>query len=46
MRSDRVELHDRADKYPEKVEEMSARWEAWAKRAKVKPWPYKIAGEK
>ncbi len=40
MSKDRVELHDLANKHPEKVAELSAKWEAWAARAYVKPWPW------
>ncbi|MFW6218887.1 MAG: arylsulfatase [Bacteroidota bacterium] len=37
---DRTEVHNLAGKYPEKVDEMAAQWEEWAKRVHVKPWPY------
>jgi len=40
MKKDRAELHDLSKKYPERVKEMAEKWEAWAKRAKVKPWPW------
>jgi len=46
MSKDRSELNNLADKHPEKVKELAAKWEAWAKRAKVKPWPYKTEGDK
>ena len=42
MRTDRTELNNLAKKKPEKVEELIAKWEAWAVRAKVKPWPWKF----
>ncbi len=42
MSNDRSELHDLAKQHPEKVQQLAGRWEAWAVRAKVKPWPYKI----
>jgi arylsulfatase len=42
MRVDRTELHDLSATHPEKVAELSAKWEAWAVRAHVKPWPWKI----
>ncbi len=42
MSKDRSELTDLAGEYPDKVAQLSAKWEAWAVRAKVKPWPYKI----
>lgn len=41
MEADRTEMHNLAAKYPEKVAELSAKWEKWARRAKVKPWPWK-----
>ena len=37
--ADRAEQHDVAAKYPDRVREMTAQWEAWAKRASVLPWP-------
>jgi arylsulfatase len=36
---DRTELNDVADSMPDKVREMSARWDAWAERAGVLPYP-------
>ena len=45
MSVDRVELHNLAGKHPEKVAELSAKWEKWAVRAHVKPWPWKFASE-
>jgi arylsulfatase len=41
--TDRAELHDLAAKYPDRVRELSAQWEAWAKRADVLPWPVNAA---
>jgi len=41
MKSDRTELHDLASKNPDVVGELAAKWEAWATRAKVKPYPAK-----
>ncbi len=38
---DRTELHDLALKQPSKAKELAARWEAWATRAHVKPYPNK-----
>ena len=37
MQTDRTEMHSLAEKHPERVAEMSRRWEAWAKRASVLP---------
>lgn len=39
MKKDRTELHDLASTQPEKVSELSAKWETWANRAQVKPYP-------
>jgi arylsulfatase len=36
---DRVESTDLATQYPDRVKELSARYDAWAKRAHVEPWP-------
>jgi arylsulfatase len=36
---DRVEGNDIASGHPEVVKELSAKYEAWAKRAMVEPWP-------
>lgn len=43
---DRVESNDLAGKMPEKVKELSAKYDAWAKRAKVEPWPVAPAKKK
>ena len=37
MAQDRAELHDVAAEHPEKVQELSALWQAWAERANVLP---------
>jgi arylsulfatase A-like enzyme len=46
--TDRTELNDLAAKHPERVKDMTARWDAWAKHSGVLPWiwnpPYRIAG--
>jgi arylsulfatase len=36
--ADRSELHDLATEMPERVQEMSAKWQAWADRAGVVEW--------
>ena len=36
---DRTESHDRAKTMPDKVAELAAKYDAWAKRAQVEPWP-------
>ena len=43
---DRVESNDLASSQPEKVNELSAKYEAWAKRANVEPWPVAAAKKK
>jgi arylsulfatase A-like enzyme len=40
MKTDRAELNNLAETEPKKVVELAAKWEAWAQRARVKPWPY------
>ena len=40
MQADRTETQDLASSQPAKVEELSAKWEAWAHRAKVLPWKW------
>ncbi len=35
---DRTELHNLADKMPDKVRELADRYEAWARRCNVVPW--------
>ena len=40
VKADRAELQNVADKNPGKVEALLAKWEKWAVRAKVQPWPY------
>ncbi len=42
MKDDRSETQDLAGKHPDKVAELEAKWEKWAVRAKVKPWPWKV----
>ena len=41
MEKDRTEMHDLAAKMPAKAKELEDAWEAWAKRAFVKPFPIK-----
>jgi arylsulfatase len=36
---DRVEANDLASKMPDKVKELSAKYDGYAKRALVEPWP-------
>ncbi len=44
--NDRVESNDLAPKMPGKVKELSAKYEAYAKRANVEPWPVNPAKKK
>jgi len=39
--ADRTELNDLAKTHPERVDRMTATWEAWAERVGVQPWPIK-----
>ena len=39
LKSDRTELHDLATAQPAKAIDLSAKWDAWAKRAQVIPGP-------
>jgi len=46
MKTDRTELHDLAAAQPDKAKELAAKWEAWALRAQVKPYPDEGGGKK
>ena len=35
LAQDRCETHDLADAYPERVQQMAAEWEKWARRVNV-----------
>ena len=39
LKADRTEQHDLAAAQPERVKELAAKWDAWAERAQVKPYP-------
>lgn len=39
LKSDRTEQRNRAAAQPKRVQELAAKWEAWAERAQVKPYP-------
>ncbi|MDB5347527.1 MAG: atsA 19 [Schlesneria sp.] len=41
LKVDRTETADLAAQHPERVREMTAKWESWAHRAKVLPWIWK-----
>jgi arylsulfatase len=46
MKADRTELHDLAAARPDKAKELAAKWDAWALRAHVKPYPDEGDGKK
>lgn len=46
MTNDRTELHDLAVEQPEKARALAAKWDAWAERANVKPYPAGGQGNK
>ena len=39
MKADRTELHDLSAQEPERAKELAAKWDAWAKRCNVMPYP-------
>ena len=41
MEADRTELHDLAATQPEMLKELVGKWQAWADRVGVQPWPLK-----
>ncbi len=41
LKADRTELNSLAQKYPQKVEQLKAMYESWARRCGVQPWPIK-----
>jgi arylsulfatase A-like enzyme len=40
MEKDRTEMHNLAGVEPDRVREMSALWEQWARRTRAVPWPW------
>jgi arylsulfatase len=46
LKADRTEQHDLAAAEPEKVKELAQKWEAWATRAQVLPYPDAAAAPK
>jgi arylsulfatase len=46
MKSDRTELHNLAATHPDKAKELATKWETWAERAHVKPYPGEGEGKK
>lgn len=45
METDRTEMCDLARKFPKRVDSLARKWNAWAKRVGVQPWPLRSAGE-
>jgi arylsulfatase len=45
LKADRTELDDLAAARPELVRELAAKWDAWAERTQVKPYPEQGAQE-
>ncbi len=45
MKSDRTEMKNLAAEQSERVKEMAATWDRWAKRTHAVPWPWKPAYE-
>ena len=43
MDADRTELDGLSERLPERTAKMAATWEAWAKRTKALPWPWRPA---
>jgi arylsulfatase len=39
MKTDRTELHDLSSTLPDKAADLAAKWEAWADRVHVRPYP-------
>lgn len=46
LKADRTEQHNLAAEQPDKAKELAAKWEAWAERAHVKPYPNEGGGKK
>jgi arylsulfatase len=42
MDNDRSEQNDLAMMNPDRVRSLAEKWEKWAVRARVKPWPWKV----
>lgn len=40
MDADRTELNNLAKKRPQKLQELASKWQAWADRVGVQPWPF------
>ena len=40
MDADRTEMNNLAKKRPQKLQELASKWQAWADRVGVQPWPF------
>ena len=41
LKADRTEMNDLSKKHPQRAGSLRSKYEAWAKRAGVEPWPVK-----
>ena len=41
LENDRSEMKNLANQHPQRVQDLSSKWQAWANRCKVTPWPWK-----
>lgn len=41
LKNDRSEMKNLANQHPQRVHDLSSKWQAWASRCKVTPWPWK-----
>ena len=46
LKADRTELHNLAEAKPDLTKQLAAKWETWAERAQVKPYPPEAAAKK
>ena len=40
MEADRTEMHDLSTQHPQEAQQLQKKWEAWADRTHVLPWPW------
>ena len=45
LKTDRTELYDLVAQEPTRAKELAAKWEVWAVRAHVKPYPVEVKGK-
>ena len=46
MTADRTEMNDLASRHPERVKTLAAKWQAWAARSSVLPWPWNTSSNR